>query len=353
MATPTTRGEVGARERGLPSVNQAKAEQRRALVFGRVRLSGVPPHFWLWSLTAIGLFTVVYWRIAQGHLESLKAQVMAKQRAIARTIGPSILPFRDKVERWSMELAGPYPGDKASTGVPYEQIRQSPGVYLRLRLANAKSAKDIRKAARVSLHDGFTSCMFLQKDAGDPTQGPACKTTSQCQPGKLCNEWNVCADPPTPYNMRLAYRTLRVLSNEWTDELHGTTNELAVTAYERDLDSVTKYDVRIAAEILARSKYFTLVLDEEPASGLPKELPDAGETPEERVQRVGHPARVGIWDLQTGEQVLRLRSEASGEFVPMGERVVRDPAILAAQARQVNSCTLALAVRAALGHDDR
>ena len=350
MATP--RREAGARERGLPSVNQAKAEQRRAVVFGRVRLSGVPPHFWLWSLTGIGLFFVVYWRIAEGHLESTKAQVMAKQRAVARTIGPSILPFRDKVERWATELAGPYPGDHVEPGAPYEQIRQSPGVYLRLRLANAKTAKDIRKAARVSLHDGFTSCMFLQKEAADPTQGPPCRTTSQCSPGKLCNEWNVCGDAPIPYNMRLAYRTLRVLSNEWTDELHATTNELAVSAYERDLDSVTRYDVRIAAEILARSKYFTLVLDEDPAEGLPKELPDAGESPEERVQRVGHPARVGIWDLTNDKQLLRLRSNAAGRFVPMGQRVIRDPAIVAAQERQVNGCQLALEVRSALGQEE-
>lgn len=348
---PTPRREVGERERGLPSVNQAKAEARRAVVFGRVRLSGIPPHFWLWSLTAIGLFSVIYWRIAQGHLESAKAQVMAKQRAVARTIGPSILPFRDKVERWAGELAAPYVGDHVEGGVSYEALRQSPGVYLRLRLANAKSAKDIRKAARVSLHDGFTSCMFLSKDVADPTQGTPCRTTTQCAPGKLCNEWNVCGDPPIPYNMRLAYRTLRVLSNDWTDELHKTTSELAVSAYDRDLDAVTRFDVRIAAEILARSKYFTLVLDEDPPEGLPAELPDAGESPEERVQRVGHPARVGIWELENGRQLVRLRSNASGRFVPMGERVVRDPMILAAQARQVNGCQLALDVRSALGQD--
>jgi len=320
---------------------------------GRVRLSGLPPHFWLWSLTAIGVFFVIYWRIAEGHLESIKAQVMAKQRAVARTIGPTILPFRDKVERWAGELAAPYSSDHVEPGADYELIRQSPGVYLRLRVANAKTPKDIRKAAKVSLHDGFTSCMFVHKDAGDPTQGSPCKTTSQCTPGKLCNEWNVCGDPPIPYNMRLAYRTLRVLSNEWTDELHETTSELAVNAYDRDLDSVSKYDVRIAAEILARSKYFTLVLDEDPADGMPKELPDAGESPEERIQRVGHPARVGIWDLATGKQLLRLRSNAAGRFVPMGAKVVRDPAIVAAQERQVNGCQLALEVRAALGQDDR
>jgi hypothetical protein len=342
----------GPRERGLPSVNQAREEHRRAVVLGRARLRGIPPHFWLWSLTAIGLFSVVYWRIAEGHLESKKAQVMAKQRAVARTIGPSILPFRDKVERWVKELAGPYPGDHVASGVPYEAVRQSPGVYLRLRLANARTEKDIRKAARVSLHDGFTSCMFVNRDAPDPTKGPACKATSDCQPGLLCNEWNVCSTPPVPYNMRLAYRTLRVLSNEWTDELHGATSELAVSAYDRDLDSVTRFDVRIAADILARSKYFTLILDEEPEGGLPPELPDAGETPEERVQRVGHPARVGIWDLTDGKQLLRLRASAAGEFVPMGERVIRDPAVVAAQARQVNSCQVALAVRRALSPDD-
>jgi hypothetical protein len=329
-------------------VNQAREEQRRAVVLGRARLRGIPPHFWLWSLTAIGVFSVIYWRIAQGHLESKKAQVMAKQRAIARTIGPSILPFRDKIEGWAKELSGPYPGDKVEPGAPYEAIRQSPGVYLRLRLTNAKSPKDVRKAARVSLHDGFTSCMFLQKDAPDPTKGPACKTTSDCQPGLLCNEWSVCATPPVPYNMRLAYRTLRVLSNEWTDELHGTTSELAVNAYDRDLDSVTRFDVRVAADILARSKYFTLILDEEPEAGLPAEIPDAGESPEERLQRVGHPARVGIWDLGTGQQYLRLRAPAAGEFISLSGKPVRDPMIQAAQARQVNSCQLALAVRAAL-----
>jgi hypothetical protein len=342
---------AGSRERGLPSVNEARVERRRAIVLGRVRLRGVPPHFWLWALTLIGLFSVFYWRIAQGHLESRKAQVMAKQRAIARSIGPSIVPFRDKVEGWARELAGDFPGNFTAPGAPYQAIRQSPGVYLRLRLANAKTPKDIRKAARVSLHDGFTSCLFVSKDAVSPTEGPPCTVTANCEPGKLCNEWNVCANPPTPYNMRLAYRTLKVLSTEWTDELHAASNELLVNAYDRDLDSVTRYDARIAAEILARSKYFTLVLDEEPPAGLPAELPDAGETPEERLQRVAHFARVGVWELATGKQLLRLRAEAAGEFVPMGQKVVRDPTIQAAQARQVNSCQLALAVRAALSGD--
>jgi hypothetical protein len=343
---------TGARERGLPSVNQARDERRRALVFGRVRLRGMPPHFWLWALTILGAFSVVYWRVAQSQLDGRKAQVMSKQRAIAKTIGPKILPFRDKVEGWARELAGAYPGDLVAIGATLSVIEQSPGVYLRLRLATAKSSKDVRKAARASLHDGFTSCLFRKTKTFDPTQGPPCKATADCAPGLLCNEWNVCAEPPIPYNMRLAYRTLRVLSPEWTDELHQATSDLAVSAYDRDLDSVTRYDVRIAADILARSKYFTLVLDEDPEAGLPQEIPDAGESPEERVQRAAHPARVGIWELSSGKQLLRLRAQAAGEFVPMGPRTIRDPVTLAAEQRQVNACQLALEVRNKLSPEE-
>jgi hypothetical protein len=59
-------------------------------------------------------------------------------------------------------------------------------------------------------------------------------------------------------------------------------------------------------------------------------------------------ARIGIWRLKDGKQILRLRTQAAARFVPMGERVIRDPMNQAAQQRQVNSCELALAVRAAL-----
>jgi hypothetical protein len=58
-----------------------------------------------------------------------------------------------------------------------------------------------------------------------------------------------------------------------------------------------------------------------------------------------------VWELATGRPILRLRAEAAGEFVPMGEKVVRDPTIVAAQARQVNSCQIALAVRRALSDE--
>lgn len=324
---------------------QARAERRRAMLAGQVRLRAMAPIFWLWTGIGLVLFAVVYWWLAERELQSQKARLMAKQRAVVQSLGPRIFPFRDAIEKWTIELAGSWRGDQIAPSPDLGRVRTSPGVYLRLRLKNARDATKIAEAAGRSLHDGFTSCFFVQQGAPDPRKGSHCETPGQCQPGLLCNEWNVCAPPPRPYNMRLAYRALRVLSGEWTDALHEASTDLAVRMRERDLESVTKNDVPIAIEVLSRAKYFTVVLDEDPATGLPAAVKDAGpETEEERVQRAAHAARVGIWDLHSQQVVLRVRRQASGSFVPVGDRVVRRTETVAAQQRQANSCALALAV---------
>jgi len=51
------------RERGLPSLNQARAERRRALVYGKVAFRAMPPHFWLWVVVGVAAFGVIYWRV--------------------------------------------------------------------------------------------------------------------------------------------------------------------------------------------------------------------------------------------------------------------------------------------------
>jgi hypothetical protein len=333
------------RERGLPSLNQARAERRRALVYGKVAFRAMPPHFWLWVLVGGAAFSVIYWRIAEGRLESRKAAVMAKQRAVAAALGPKVQPFRDQVETWARELAGDGPSDFIAPGDGLKTLREAPGVYLRLRQANAKSPATVRKSAQASLLDGFTSCLFVSP-TGLQTEGKACHVTAECEPGQLCNEWNVCAPVPRPYNMRLAYRALRVLSSEWTNDLHEADTDLAVNAYDRDLDSVAKHDVPVAVEILNKARFLTLVVDEDPTGGLPKEPPDSQETPEQHLQRLPHFARIGIWDLSTRALLLRLRTEAAAQFVSVSGKGVTDVRAAAAQARQANSCALALAVRA-------
>jgi hypothetical protein len=333
------------RERGLPSLNEARLERRRAIVFGRARLPALPPYFWLWVGVGLAGFAVVYWRIVQGELESRRSAVMAKQRAVAKTLGVRLLPFRDRVERWTIEAAGPYAGNLVASGAALAEIERAPGVYLRLRRANAKSPEAIRKAAQASLRDGFTSCLFMAATDAASAPNQNCRSTAECHPGLLCNEYRVCARPNQPYNLRLAYRALRVLSSEWTDELRQASSQLAISAYDRDLDAVSRSDVPVAIELLSRARYFSLVLDEDPESGSAPELPDAGETPEERVQRSAHPARVSIWDLKTEQLMVRFRGVAAGRFMTVGQRVAGARSPLPAEQRQANSCALALQVK--------
>lgn len=340
------------RERGLPSLNQARAERRRALVYGKVAFRAMPPHFWLWVVVGMAGFAVIYWRISASKLESRKSAVMAKQRAIAVALGPKIQPFRDQVEGWVRELSADGVSDFVAPGNGLAGLREAPGVYLRIRRASTKTPKDIRKAAQASLHDGFTSCLFVSSQ-GLPNEGSACHVTSECQPGQLCNEWNVCAAPPRPYNMRLAYRSLRVLSTEWSDELHEAESELAVNAYDRDLDSVAKHDVPVAVEIMNKARFVTLVIDEDPPEGLPKADPKDPETAEQRLQRLPHFARVGIWDIATKTPLLRLRAQAAADFVAMGGHPTVSQETLNAQSRQANSCALALAVRGRISPEEK
>ncbi len=337
-------------ERGLPTLNEARAVRHRQLVLGRARMAATPPVFWLWTLIIFAAFAGIYYWVTESKLSSAKSRTLARQRAMSLTLGSKLIPFRDDVERWALELSqDPWLGNELGKVDP-KALQTEPAVYLRLRMENAKDGPHLRKAAVRSLRDGFTSCFFQQREGIDPHKGPACKTQADCESGLLCNEWDVCTRPPQPYNLRLAFRALRVLSTEWSDEVNQAGSELALRIYDRDLERTTKEDVPIAAEVLERARFLTIVLDEDPAGGLPAPAFDAGpddpdETDEERVQRSTHFARVGVWDLESRQRVVSYRAETAGSFVPVGERVVTDPRTVAAQERQAKSCTLALSVR--------
>lgn len=327
-------------------MNEARAARRRAIVFGKVRLREAAPQFWLWTIVGFAVFGIVYWRYSESELKNQKSELLARQRAVSESIGKDGFGLVERVEAWTRELGQGVP-ELLPSQEQFDAITRGPGIYLRLRLADAGSSESMRKAAQRSLRDGFTSCMFVGRK-GDPSQGPACRTPSQCEPGLLCNEWSVCAPPGQPFNLRLLYSALRVLTPEWSEELDKAGNDLAVRVLEHDLDKVIKHDVPLGAEVVRRAKYVTLVLDEDPVGGIPP-LPDAEpkleETLEQRLQALPHSARVGIWDLERNERVLGLRAEAAGRFVSAGQRRVDDPKTSRAQQRQANSCALAIEIR--------
>jgi hypothetical protein len=235
--------------------------------------------------------------------------------------------------------------DRVASGASLDVISRQPGIYLRVLLTDAREPNALRRAASQSRRDGFTSCLFVGR-AGDPKQGTPCKETSQCGPGELCNEWSACAAPSPPYNARLLYDATRLLVPEWEAALEAAENDMQVRAIELDLEDTAKHEVPAAVTLVRTSKYFTALIDEPAAEGdVPAGL---DETAAERVQAQDHFVRVGLWDIERGEQLLALRLEAAGRYVAVGQRRDKPLDVERAQQRQANNCALATLVRAVL-----
>jgi len=321
--------------RGLTAVEESRGR--------RGRLPAIPGRVLAWIFTILVAGGIFYWKKSQGEVESQKAALFAKQRGVLAELGPRVEPLKRRIEDWTVTSAGPYPGDVVAPELKGFDFAALPGVYLRLPLKDATSSESIRKASVASLRDGFTSCLFREPN-GLPTSGPACKASRDCGPGTFCNEADHCMPPAQPYNLRTAYHGTRVLGDEWSLSLRSASDDMRMRLLEREFESAVKDDIPLVIDVLTRAQFFMVVLDEEPAGFAP--------TPgraTEALQALPHAARVALFGLKSGSDklLLRLRREVDARFVPAGDKTPVDPDVIEAQQRQVNSCQLALEVRAA------
>lgn len=189
---------------------------------------------------------------------------MSKQRTVEAELGPRWYPLRDRLEKWSTEVAAA-PGDEVveKAELAAFDFRSRPGLYFRARVDEAKSAAGVREAAKRSLRDGLTSCLMRGAEAS-PVKGRECQKTRECERGEFCNELNHCGPPTQPYNLRAAYKTLQILSEEWIADVQETTNDLRLELLVRTFDDATVDDLPLAADLLTRAAYFLVVLDERP-----------------------------------------------------------------------------------------
>ncbi len=323
------------RQRGLQAVEQDK--------IARKGFPKIPPRFWLWVLSVLAVWAIIYWKYTQGQLESWRARIMARQRAVAAELGPRFTPLRDLIESWVVEASGAYPGDFVDPEAPKSDFRSRPGVYLRLFIDDARTVDSIRKASIDSLRDGFTSCLTRANNP-DPYAGPACRFNHECPTGQHCNEVSHCAIPAQPYNLRVAYRATRVLSEEWVREVREAGNDMRLRLLERDMDVAVHDDIPVAIDLIVRAQYFLLVLDEPAAAGV--QVPEAG-TQSEALQTVEHPTRVFAYDIKHHKPLLRMRDAVVADI----GTPTTDPKTAAAVRRQANNCALALSVRKMLGDE--
>lgn len=324
------------RKRGLPAIEQSREARRK--------IRWPSPKFWAWTGLILTATLILHWKRSQGEVESERNKLMARQRAVAAEFGPRWYPLRDKIEAWTLDLARTAEPEVIETeALKGWEFRDKPGLYLRLRVDEATSAEAIRKGAKDSLRDAFTACL-LRANNPSPLAGAECKCTRDCPQGQFCNELDRCAPPAQPYNLRVAYRTLHVLSDEWVRDAQDASNDLRLRVLTASFDDTMRDDAPLAADLLTRAQYFLLVLDEKPEG--PLDVPDGGKLGE-AIQAVAHPARVGIWRLEDGKLMLRVRRDAAAEL--LGGTPTVDKETLDSRQRQANSCALALAVRQAMG----
>lgn len=325
-----------ARQRGLKAIEEAREAR------GKLRFP--PARFWGWTAVVLAATGILHWKWSQGQLESARQKLMAEQRAVAVELGPKWKSLRGSVEAWTLDLAK----DAGAEIVDREALRgwdfrDRPGLYLRLRVDEARDVEALRKGLKSSLRDAFTACLMRVPNP-NPLAGAECKRTRDCAVGQICNELDRCTAPAQPYNLRVAYRTMNVLSDEWVRDVQDAGTELRLRLLTGMFEDTVRDDLPVAVDLLTRAQYLLVVLDE-PVGGL--EARDGG-TPTQALQAARHTARVGVWRLSDGKNVLRVRREAGAQLLG-GAPSGADADVLDARQRQANSCALALAVREAMG----
>lgn len=312
------------RELGLKAVHSARAERSKSK-YGKI--SGP---VWLVAGGAVVVTLILAWLLSDRTLSTEKDEILSQQRAAVSTVGAEWYPLRDKLEKITLDAASRYEGDKVDFDAAKMDFRSSPGIYLRLRVDEARDVESLRKHAKDSVKDAFTGCLLREPNV------PLARGDADAGVG-----------PDQPWNLRQAYTSTRILTDDWAKEVKASEDKDRLRVFRQQYDKAKRDEIPLAIDIIKRAQFFLLVLDEDVPEA--REVAgDAGTITEEALQQVPHPARVHIVNLKTGAEIARVRKTAEADFQFVGEQAVRDPEVRAAMKRQVNNCALAQQVWSAI-----
>ncbi len=311
---------------GLKAIYDGREARRPGGKYSRPSNAG---YFVVLGAIVASLFA--YHFVDEHDLSAQKHDVLAQQRAIKSTIGAEWLPLREQIEKYTLDAAAPFKGDFVDSEAARWDFRSLPGLYLRMRLADVKDVASLRRAAAESRKDQFVGCLLRESNTaaarGEPDAG---------------------AFPDQPWNLGQAYTATRVLEDTWTEGLKAADDKMQIRVYQEQYDKAAKVDMRVAAEMVRQAKFFLLVLDEDPTGTDAVKMADGGAPDEAALQLAPHWSRVHVLDLRTRSELLRVRREASASFLFAGEGARVDDETRSAMQRQVNNCSLAQQVWAAV-----
>jgi hypothetical protein len=317
------------RDIGLKAIRDARVER------GRSKHGRITGTAWLFAGLFVLSVVAVAWQYRERSLTGEKEELLSKQRAADSTVGAAWAPLRDALEKLTLDAAaGAYKGDLVAPEAASWDFRSAPGIYLRMRVEDAKDVASLRKKAKDSARDGFVACLLRENN---PTMAAIARGEDAGSP------WQ-----DQPWNLRLAYASTRILTDEWVNEVKSAEDEIHLRVFVQQYERAKTDEIPLAIDIIKRAKFFLLVLDEdvpEAKALVPDAGSRAGKITEDELEQVAHPTRVHIVKLNetpgaTPREVVRLRRESEGDF-RFAAGNVRDPRVIAAVKRQVNNCQLA------------
>ncbi len=149
-----------------------------------------------------------------------------------------------------------------------------------------------------------------------------------------------------PWNLGRAYAATRILTDEWVSSLKEEDDEMGLRLKTHEYETAKSDDIPVAIEVVKRAQFFLLVLDEDVPEA--RAAADGGAIDELALQSIPHPARVHVFTLPDGKEILRVRRTGGAQVIAAGERAVSDSETQAAVQRQANNCSLARRVEEAL-----
>jgi hypothetical protein len=272
--------------------------------------------------------------VSEHELNAGRQALLAKQRAVLATLGAEWMPLRDELERdvlSAADAANPteYTSDQVGPAARSGEFRSQPGLYLRMRIADASSPQSIRRVAADAKRDAFAACLLREPNER-----------------ALRGESDAGAFADQPWNLGQAYAATRILTDDWTQSVKDADDDLRLRVFLEQYDKAIREEIPLAIDVVKKAQFFLLVLDEDVPEAAA--FADGGAITEEALELVMHPARVFLFTLPGNKLILRLRRSGSARVVSAGEHVVTDEETRDAMQRQANNCALANLVETAL-----
>jgi hypothetical protein len=307
--------------RGLPAIARLREERSR-------RGSRWTMQAGLIASGAVVVSLIAHGVVSRQDLASDKRALLAKESAVQATVGVEWLALRTRLEQDVVRAGGVYPGDHVEREAQSGAFRTQPGLYLRMRLIEARSPESLARAATSGQKDALAACLLREPNERG-----------------LRGELDGGAFAEQPWNLGQAYWATRILLPEWVSAVQAADDAVQLRVYTAQYDEAIRSEIPLAAEIIKRAKFLLLALDED-AEGSAEGA--QGATTQAALQLVPHPTRVYLFETSSGKELLALRRSGEGRVVQVGERAMTDPETRDAMQRQANNCALGREIEAAL-----